>query len=258
MRMEGGQNFIPKPLEQEKKSFIEKNLSEVREKLNSFLNKETMFSSFEECEKELELMKKEGVYTELKTIEGELAAENGLPSKYKDYPLLYGILQTPSFKKIIGDGPSNFAVYEDTKEPMIVYHSTPIDIPLDEGLKPNKKRGNPPNILGRKESILMSLRRKFKLFPMINLQLYFAQDANSTKTKAAASTRERNDPHKIYPCFIRINKPYIMDHSEGTKYSWDASDGIINVESGDFSVKSEKQIMHIPFNFVGTYTPKEI
>jgi len=194
---------------------------------------------------------------EIKTTEGELAAENGLPSKYKDYPLLYGVLQTPTFKKIIGDASNNLAVYEDTKEPMVVYHSTPIDIPLDEGLKPNKKRANPVPVLGQQDSMIMSLRRKFKLFPMVNLQLYFAQDANSTKTKAAASTREKNDSHRIYPCFIRVSKPYIMDHPDESNYSWDTSDGTIELESGDFSVKSEKQIMHIPFNFTGVYTPKE-
>jgi hypothetical protein len=230
----------------------------VEEKIDSLLKKETMFTSFENCEKELDSMKENGTYVELKTPEGELAAENGLPSKYKDYPILYGVLKTPTFKKIIGDASNNLVVYEDTKEPMIVYHSTPIDIPLNEGLKPHIRRGGAPNVLGKKDSLLMSLRRKFKLFPMVNLQLYFAQDANSTKTKAAASTRERNDPHKIYPCFIKLSKPYIMDHPDESKYTWDSSDGTINLKSGDFSVKSEKQIMHIPFNFVGTYTPEEI
>lgn len=258
MSMEGGQNFIPKPIEQIEGSPVKKGISDIKEKLDSLLKKETMFTSFENCEKELELMHKNGTYAELKTSEGELAAENGLPSKYKDYPLLYGILQTPTFKKTIGDGSNNFVVYEDTKEPMVVYHSTPIDIPLNEGLKPHKKRGNAPVVLGQKDSLLTSLRRKFKLFPMVNLQLYFAQDANSTKTKAAASTREGNDPHKIYPCFIRISKPYTMDHPDESEYSWDTSDGTLNIRSGDFSVKSEKQIMHIPFNFVGACTPKEI
>lgn len=257
MSMEGGQNFIPKPIEQGEGNPVKKGISDIKEKFDSLLKKETMFTSFENCEKELELMQKNGTYAELKTSEGELAAENGLPSKYKDYPILYGVLQTPTFKKIIGDASNNLAVYEDTNEPMVVYHSTPIDIPLDEGLKPHKKRGNPPNVLGQKDSMLVSLRRKFKLFPMINLQLYFAQDANSTKMKAAASTREKNDPHKIYPCFIRVSKPYIMDHPDESKYSWDTSDGTVEFESGDFSVKSEKQIMHIPFNFVGVYTPKE-
>ncbi len=255
--MEGNKNFIPKPVEQ-KKDPINKGLLDIKDKLDSLFKKETMFTSFETCEKELELLKKSSIYVELRTPEGELAAKNGLPSKYKDYPLLYGILQTPTFKKIIGNESDNFAIHPDTKEPMIVYHATPIDIPLHEGLKPHKKRGNPPNILGKKDTILMSFRRKFKLFPMVNLQLYFAQDANSTKTKAAASTRKRNDPHKIYPCFIKINNPYLMDGLNGSKHSWDTSDGTINNESGDFSVKSEKQIMHIPFNFIGSYVPDEI
>ncbi len=240
---------------------IQKGISAVKERLGSMFKKENMFTSFESCEKELESMKKEGTYIELKTSEGELAAENGLPSKYKDYPLLYGILQTPTFKKILGDQSNNFVVYEDTKEPMIVYHSTPIDIPLDEGLRPLKVRGGPPTVLGENDNIIMSIRRKFKLFPTTNLHLYFAQDVNSTKGKAAASTRKNNDPHKIYPCFIKINKPYIAAHNkEPEGYSWDASDGTITVNSKgdtDYSVKSEKQIMHIPFNFVGIYTPEE-
>lgn len=257
MNMEGGQNLIPRPIEQAKENSLKQGLLGAKEKLDSLLKKETMFTSFETCEKELELMQKNGTYAELKTSEGELAAENGLPSKYKDYPLLYGILQTPTFKKIIGDKANNLAIYEDTREPMVVYHSTPIDIPLNEGLKPHMKRGGASKVLGKKDNLLMSFRRKFKIFPMINLQLYFAQDANSTKTKAAASTRKTNDPHKIYPCFIRISKPYVMNNPDESKYSWDTSDGTINLESGDFSVKSEKQIMHIPFNFTGIYTPEK-
>ena len=254
MNMEGGKNLQPKAAEQRKEGLITKGIFDMKEKLDSLLKRETMFTSFETCEKELDLLKKNGAYVELTTHEGELAAQNGLPSKYKDHPLLYGILQTPTFKKIIGDASNNVVVYEDTKEPMIVYHATPADIPLHEGLKPHLRKGSAPSILGTKESLLTTLRNRFKLFPMINLQLYFAQDAQSTKTKAVASTSGGNNTHVIYPCFIKISKPYLMNHPDESKYSWDNSDGTMNLESGVFSVKSEKQIMHLPFNFTEIYT----
>jgi hypothetical protein len=54
MSMEGGQNFIPKPIEQQKESSLKKGLADVKEKIDSLLKKETMFTSFENCEKELD------------------------------------------------------------------------------------------------------------------------------------------------------------------------------------------------------------
>lgn len=236
-------------------SLIVDEVENAYEQLNSFLKKGHMFEAFRACEQELESMKQRGEYQERRNEKGELVAENGEVSHFADYPEIYRILQTPTFRRVIGT-PGNVAIYQDTLEPVIVYHSTPIDIPEHEGLKPLKKRVGPGHVLGSKEGLLTSFRRHFKLFPLANMHLFFAEDPNSTKRKAAAATRTGNDPHKIYPCFIRIEKPYLIGGSERSTFSYDECDGIFNIDAKDFSVKSKDQVMQIPFNIAGIYEPE--
>lgn len=234
-------------------------------------NGEHMFSDWETCIAEVRTMKGNGTLKELRTESGELAVqtEHGLvPSHYKDHPLIYAALQTPTLKaKILREG--NLAIHFDTQEPRIVFHATPVDIPVEEGLRPKLERSGGVNITTRKKGMVARFRDRFNLHPLENYGLWFASIAETTKIKAAASTRTADADHVIYPCFIFLKNPRVIDYdkdkhlrgqilgsSGGSRKA--GEDGIIRIysrsrENYDYSVKSPDQVIHIPLNMFGVY-----
>ncbi len=223
-----------------------------------------MFETFNKCAAELEQMRADGSLMYVKTPEGELSvqSENGLiASKYNDDVFLYELFQTPTFKEFIGKE-KNFATLPDTGEPRLVYHATPVDIDTNEGLKPSIRSGRPLPVIGRKVSVTDRIRRKLDLYPKINHGLYFATIAETTKIKAQSADSKVYNEHMVYPCFIRINRPDVYDladpDSKQDSTPNNQPDGEIRILSKeqdniDFAVKSQTQVMHVPFNPLGVY-----
>lgn len=234
--------------------------------------KDHMFSDWEKCVEEVKKMKEAGTLIELRTEKGELAVrtKNGLtPSHFKHQPLIYAVLQTPTFrKKILKEG--NLAIHFDTKEPRVVFHATPVDIPVEQGLKPTRARTGKVNITTERKGIIRKIRDRYNLYPLQNYGLYFASIAETTKLKAAASTRTADADHALYPCFIYLKKPRMIDydrdrHFRGRMFgdyddrNTSSNDGSIRIysraaENFDYMVKSEKQVMHVPLNMLGVYS----
>jgi hypothetical protein len=110
---------------------------------------------------------------------GEILAPNGMVSRLPNEDFVK-VTRTPTFKAWFGDwvnDPKNSSkvVYEDTGEPMVVYHGTDKDIPIDLGLDP-----------------AMSVIS----FPYDGEVLYFAETFDDAK----------NFGSHVYECFLNIKK----------------------------------------------------
>jgi hypothetical protein len=103
------------------------------------------FELWDKCFKEIEGKKKDGDFDPPieRNEKGEILAPNGMVSRLPNEDFVK-VTRTPTFKKWFGDwvnDPKNSSkvVYEDTGEPMVVYHGTRVEINLKDGIIPPAK-----------------------------------------------------------------------------------------------------------------------
>lgn len=173
-----------------------------------------------------------------KNEKGEILAPNGMVSRLPNEDLVK-VTRTPTFKAWFGDwvnDPENASkvVYEDTGEPMVVYHGTNRKIKVEEGIVP-----------------------KFWIFPeriFIN-QGYLKTNAHFTNemSQAYAFGRIKNIFNKptVFSLFLRVTKPVIIDSLISFKGILNHdNDGIIHTYGSFFGwqviVQHNSQIMHLP------------
>lgn len=158
-----------------------------------------------------------------KNEKGEILAPNGMVSRLPNEDFVK-VTRTPTFKAWFGDwvnDPENASkvVYEDTGEPMVVYHGTSIDLHIELGLNP-----------------AMSTIP----FPYDGEVLYFAETFDDTK----------NFGGHVYECFLSIKK--LMSSSQFTPWiSEPQKDGYSGFEynlSGidSIGIFDKEKIMHLP------------
>lgn len=191
------------------------------------------YDMWDKCLKESENIKLE--YKEVDSVRKHLAP-NGEISKL---PELYAkVVRTPTFLNWFGDwtktdktGVSK-VVYEDTQEPMIVFHGTEKYIPSTEGLQPKKKLEKDKN--NQKEKLFLT---------------------NSILKADYISKKNSTNNSQIFSGFLKIVEPEHRAssfHLEENPLKSSNCDGVVInhrnklLSSLDFVVFSSNDLFQIP------------